>query len=96
MIRPVWEELPSLPLSEEELGADPDAELTRTLLGSTEMVLVGWSPNCPFPTITNVPLLGIPLMVTNSIAGPGWNKFGLGGSCAVWRISVPFDSTVYV
>src|SRR6266478_1882063 len=96
MIRPVCEELPLLPLLEELLGADPDAELLRTLVGSTATALVGWSPNCPFPMVTKVPLLGIPLIVTNNIAGPGWNKFGLGGSCAVWRIIVPLDSTVYV
>ena len=41
MIRPVWEELPILPLLEELLGADPDAELLHTLMRSTAMALVG-------------------------------------------------------
>ena len=92
----MWEELPLLLLLLGELlGADPDAELTRTLAGSTETAAVGWVPNCPFPTVTNVALLGIPWMVTNNMAGPGWNKFGLGGSWEVWRVIVPFDSTVY-
>ena len=31
MTRPMWEELPSLPLLEVALGVDLDAELTRTL-----------------------------------------------------------------
>lgn len=62
MMIPMWEELPLLllPLLEELLGADPDAESARTLAGSTETALVGCVPNCPFPTVTNVALLGIP------------------------------------
>jgi hypothetical protein len=72
MMTAMWEELPPLLLLLEELlGADPDAELTRTLAGSPEIALVGWVPNCPFPTVTNVALLGIPWIVTNNMAGPG-------------------------
>src|SRR6266851_1401018 len=73
-ITPMWEELTVF--LEELLGADPDAELTPTLAGSTETALVGWVPNCPFPMVTNVALLGIPWMVTNNMAGPGWNRLG--------------------
>jgi hypothetical protein len=46
--------------------------------------------------MTNVPLLGMPLIVTNKNAGPGWNRFGKGGGCAVWMMIVPSLCTVNV
>jgi len=84
----------SLPLF--VLLAVPLWAVDRMFGGNTLIGAVGCDPTDPLPIITYVPLLGMPLMVTNKNAGPGWKRLGLGGSCAVWRMSVPLESTVYV
>jgi hypothetical protein len=59
------------------------------LTGNTPTCCVGCVPNCPFPTITHCPMLGMPLTVTKTNAGPGWNKLGLGGNWDVCKMIVP-------
>ena len=62
--------------------ADPDAEFNRMLAGRVLAGAVGCVPSWPLPTMTYVPLLGIPCTFTNINAGPGWKRFAFGGSCA--------------
>lgn len=75
-------ELPPLALFALDAPADPLALASSMLGGKTLAADVGWAPNCPFPTITKVPLLGIPFMVTNKNAGPGWKILGFGSAWA--------------
>lgn len=87
-IAPVWDALldsdATLPLAVEvelaEPEPDPDTLFKRTLGGRVETAAVGCVPISPLPIKTIVPLLGMPDIVTNNKPGPGWNKFGLGGS----------------
>ena len=50
------------------VGLDPDAEpeteFRRTVAGRVLAAVVGCLPKSPLPTITSVPLLGIPLTTT--------------------------------
>ena len=64
----------------------------KAVNGRTLADAVGCVPIWPFPTMTKVPLLGIPLIVTNRNAGPGWNKFGNGGNWAVCKVIVLFEA----
>jgi len=79
---PELRELLPLELFALDEPADPVAFASSTLGGKTLAADVGWAPSCPFPTITKVPLLGIPFMVTNRNAGPGWKILGFGGAWA--------------
>lgn len=59
---------------------EPLAVVDCVLGGSSPTAEMGCVPICPFPTITSVPLLGIPWTVTNKNAGPGCKRLGLGGA----------------
>jgi len=69
-------------------------EVAVTLGGSALAAEVGCVSTCPVPTMTIVPLLGIPLTTTNSNAGPGVSKFGFGGTCETCKTYVPSSFTV--
>ena len=78
------EEEPEEPVDVLPPGAVPTAESTRTLGGRTAGAVVGWVPISPLPTMTYVPLDGTTLIVTQTYAGPGWNKLAFDGSCETW------------
>ena len=44
--------------------------------GNKLTAAVGCVSIFPLPIVTKVPLLGMPFIVTNSSAGPGWKRLG--------------------
>ena len=91
---PLEELLPDEPL--DELEPEPCALSRRMLAGSSAAGAVGCVPISPLPTMTIVPLLGMPFTFTKSSAGPGWKRFGFGGACATCSVIEPSELTVYV
>jgi len=73
-----------------------DVVVTFDAAGSSAAVCVGCVSTLPVPTITIVPLLGIPSTTTNSSAGPGVSRFGFGGTCDTCSTYDPSLFTVYV
>jgi hypothetical protein len=75
-------------------SAEPVAEESSTLGGSAAGALVGCVPMFPLPTMTSVPLLGIPLTTTKTNAGPGWKRLAFGGACETCSVMLESLFTV--